>query len=282
MPTGMQRKVNRNGSSIIEVQHKLDFFELDQNVYVYRTTQTADVISNTGITFPCPIDTIKEGVTNDLKNLSFDKPLIASSLMAIDDSALTELWLYGPRSPRLANQTLFNERPFQMMLDGKLKLQNIIEVDSKNFMFFRPSVDRRGRGRRTIKQFTGQPIPIAMYFGHQHSLTDEKYDLDALVSFLMTQPTVMVTAQKGFVEEPLPRRANSSYDAIYTVPITDMITPIRKCIHVCWIPTEEMYAKVWNQAKVNGDLNMHKAAMELDVLGLHKKGRDVAASPKCW
>lgn len=258
----------REGAATVEYWQRIESIKIFENVYVYRVMRRIRSIKNAGrivITFPdgCVAEQGIVGEEN-LIRLTRGEPLSPSPLVMIDDDGLLELSIYGFRSQRVTDKTLTSADPFDRIKSGKAKAHNIVEIDAKRLMIFEP-------GMRS-KSFTGLALPVAMYFGYSNAnLDDEHYDLDALVRFLMQQPGVLVTAQRGHVEAATPRRARSSYDAIYNIASCDQTWNRRKCISVCWIPTKQAYREVWKKAQEK-DEDMYRAALDIDVLGLRQSG----------
>lgn len=277
MTTTVETFQNR---STVVTETVLDVIRLDKNLSVFRQIKTETVETNDGSmkspTEPKFAETY--GLIDD-KNLSFLKKgreFKTVTKFVVMSAALREVFATTTYS-RAWDSDLFKTD----VARGAALFDHFKEGGSVDDLVIMDT------GSHSLFDRHGDPLPVGVLFDYISNgrITNRNYDLEKAAAILLARPDVDVWAHKGGWDTDKAdelrvdgkrtgevRLATTVQEAVFKIPYYNADGGRSHTLYFVWKPSREDYKAVLEKAGKRGSLEFHKAAFDLDILGLRAGG----------
>lgn len=269
----------QNRSTVV-TEIVLDVIRLDKNLSVFRQMKTETIDTNEGSmkapTEPKINETV--GLIDD-KNLSFLKK-------GREFKTITKFVVMSP-----ALREVFASTTYSRAWDSDLFKTDVARGGAL-FTHFKNggSVDDlviMDTGSHSLFDRHGDPLPVGVQFDYISNgrITNRNYDLEKAAEILLARPDVDVWAHKGGWKTHEAdemrvdgkrtaevRLATTVEEAMFKIPYYNADGDRTHTLYFVWKPSREDYKAVLEKAGKRGTLEFHKAAFDLDILGLRAGG----------
>lgn len=282
----MTEVVQLHNRSIVVMDTTLETIRLEKNLSAFRYTVTQQVSESelSEISAPAhlvsvePHANVTTGLIDD-KNLSLlkrGKPWKGRNNLVVMTPALREI---------------FATTTYSLAWDSDLFKTDVMR-GAALFDYFKEggSVDDvviMDTGSHSLSDRHGDPLPVGVLFDYISNgrITNRNYDLEKAAAILLARPDVDVWAHKGGWDTDKAdelrvdgkrtgkvRLATTVEEAVFKIPYYNADGGRSHTLYFVWKPSREDYKAVLEKAGKRGSMEFHKAAFDLDILGLRAGG----------